>query len=130
MPMATQKRSGEKINAMTKEEKQRVRSKAWYEKNKETVATYNKVYKKKNKALWLDLLKSWIDKLECQICGYNKCFDAMDLHHRDPITKIAANCFVHNHRCIPTPNRVTLVKAEVAKCDLLCATCHRELHSI
>jgi hypothetical protein len=59
----------------------------------------------------------------CIKCGYAKCVDAMDFHHRDPTIKdfqIGAGGVYH---------RFELVKIELDKCDLLCANCHRELHA-
>lgn len=57
----------------------------------------------------------------CQRCGYsNPC--ALDFHHRDPSTKefdIAQKAWsVSEERLI----------AEIEKCDVLCANCHREEH--
>lgn len=59
----------------------------------------------------------------CTKCGYSRCVDAMDFHHRDPTTKdfqIGAGGVYH---------RFEIVKLELDKCDLLCANCHRELHA-
>ena len=59
---------------------------------------------------------------KCQTCGYDKCPNALDFHHRDPLTK--------NKTVADLLHRDwELVEAEVAKCDLLCANCHRELHA-
>lgn len=58
---------------------------------------------------------------KCYICGYSKCLAALDFHHRDPTKKdfaIAAKMTSFEQ-----------VRAELDKCDLLCANCHRELHS-
>ncbi len=60
---------------------------------------------------------------KCQICGYNRCPQALHYHHRDPKTKefgISADGLTRAwHR----------VEKEVQKCILLCANCHREVHS-
>lgn len=59
---------------------------------------------------------------KCAICGYNKCIDALDLHHINPEAKefsISARPDISWERTI----------AELPKCVLLCANCHRELHS-
>jgi hypothetical protein len=50
-------------------------------------------------------------------CGGRFPACAMDFDHRDPTTKVAK---VMNHR-----NRVAPVLREIAKCDLVCANCHR-----
>lgn len=60
---------------------------------------------------------------ECVQCGYSECIEALEFHHRDPTTKrfkLGSG---------DTPSWHILV-AEVAKCDLLCANCHREVESI
>jgi hypothetical protein len=60
----------------------------------------------------------------CQICGYDKCEEALELHHIDPnekdfsISKIRANC-----------KAWVKVTTELRKCILLCANCHREVHN-
>ena len=59
---------------------------------------------------------------KCVICGYNRCQQALDVHHVDPNEKdftIAAN----------TNKAYALVSEEIKKCVLLCANCHREYHS-
>lgn len=61
---------------------------------------------------------------KCGICGYNKCNDALDLHHLDPskkefsLGKIRAN-----------PISWTKIVNELRKCILICANCHREVHN-
>lgn len=60
---------------------------------------------------------------KCIKCGYSKCIEALDFHHRDRKEK--------EH----TPSVIILkwawerVKKELDKCDLLCANCHREAHA-
>ncbi len=57
----------------------------------------------------------------CIDCGYAHCLGALDFHHRDPATKdFGVGHFNGSLR------RLT---AEVAKCDLLCANCHRMRHA-
>lgn len=58
----------------------------------------------------------------CVDCGHQYPPVAMDLHHRDPATK----------RFGPTLGVIyseTAVRAEIAKCDVLCAVCHRLRHN-
>jgi hypothetical protein len=58
----------------------------------------------------------------CERCGYDKCVAALTFHHRDPTEKAfqvgRGNRSLARHR------------DEAAKCDLLCANCHAELHFI
>jgi hypothetical protein len=58
----------------------------------------------------------------CQRCGYNRCDGALEFHHRDPAEKD----FSLGHVGTTTFEKI---KAELEKCDLLCANCHREVHA-
>ena len=59
---------------------------------------------------------------KCERCGYNKCLDALELHHLDPSTK--------DYQLSNTGGAPSFEKflAESEKCILLCANCHREEH--
>lgn len=59
----------------------------------------------------------------CELCGYEKCIDALDLHHKDATTKdfgISSSGLTRSWE---------KNKAEADKCVLLCANCHREIHA-
>ena len=57
----------------------------------------------------------------CSRCGYHYCSEALHFHHRDPTTKLFS--------LGSGPARSwAVVQAEIAKCDVLCANCHIELH--
>jgi hypothetical protein len=59
---------------------------------------------------------------KCTRCGYNRCPWALQFHHKDPSEKdfqIAAK----------SRQAWDKVKAEVLKCELLCANCHAEEHA-
>ncbi len=60
---------------------------------------------------------------QCSICGYNQCNSALDFHHRNPQDKTYAISNLANRKFDDD------LKKELDKCDLLCANCHRELHS-
>lgn len=58
----------------------------------------------------------------CEHCGYDKCIGALEFHHKDPTQKdfgIASN----NHN-----KAWSVIQAELDKCLMLCANCHREEH--
>ena len=58
---------------------------------------------------------------ECAICRYSKSKEVFDFHHLDPGDKeslITAKCMSW-----------VRVVAEVRKCVMLCANCHREVHA-
>lgn len=59
---------------------------------------------------------------KCEICGYNKCIDALQFHHRNPEEKdfgLASSGISHSWE---------EYLAESQKCILVCANCHAELH--
>ena len=61
--------------------------------------------------------------VRCEICGYRKCNSALEFHHRDSIAKdfgISAKGYTRSWE---------KVKAELDKCTIVCANCHRELHA-
>ncbi len=57
----------------------------------------------------------------CEICGYSKCIEALDFHHLDSFTKD----FTISDRM----TSFEAIEAELKKCVLLCANCHREVHA-
>ena len=60
---------------------------------------------------------------KCIQCGYNKYVGAFEFHHRDPQQK---EFTIAKARLWQLDD---VVKHELDKCDLLCANCHREVHS-
>ena len=60
---------------------------------------------------------------KCENCGYNRCLDALEFHHKDPAQKdfsISSKGYTRSW---------DRVKKELDKCAILCANCHRELHA-
>lgn len=62
--------------------------------------------------------------MTCTICGYDRCSAALEFHHIDPNAKEYSPSNLINDA---TPLKT--VFAELEKCVLLCANCHREVHS-
>lgn len=60
---------------------------------------------------------------KCSICNYNKCINALEFHHLDPSQKDFSISNVKLYSFSET------VKKELDKCILVCANCHREIHS-
>lgn len=59
---------------------------------------------------------------KCCICGYNKCQSALELHHLNPEEK--------DFTIGQTLNKdLKIILKELQKCILVCANCHREIHS-
>lgn len=59
----------------------------------------------------------------CSKCGYNRFAAALDFHHNSgdkdhTISRMVLNCFVKEK-----------ILQEMAKCSVLCARCHREIHA-
>lgn len=57
----------------------------------------------------------------CALCGYSRCFRALEFHHLDPKHK-TFGISVDGRTC----SWQTLID-EAKKCILLCANCHREV---
>ena len=60
---------------------------------------------------------------KCQICGYDHCYEAMEFHHYSKDKKyfgISEKGYTRSWE---------KVKAELDKCVMLCANCHREVHA-
>src|SRR5579863_5528237 len=58
---------------------------------------------------------------KCSICGYNRCWRALEFHHTNPEDKSFAICSEGL-----TYSWARLL-AEAKKCILICANCHREV---
>ena len=58
---------------------------------------------------------------KCCICGYDRCIDALEFHHKDPSIKEfklgSGNTMYWKE-----------YKAEALKWMLLCSNCHKEIH--
>lgn len=59
----------------------------------------------------------------CSICGYNKCIDALEFHHLDPLSKEEKPS---NLKRVTNERRW---KKEIDKCIVVCSNCHREIHA-
>jgi len=57
---------------------------------------------------------------KCEKCGYDKCIEALEFHHKDPSQK-DFNISSHSYSS-------KRMKDEADKCLLLCSNCHREEH--
>ncbi len=62
---------------------------------------------------------------KCAICGYKKCFAALDFHHLVPKKKKTGRMGIGQISNFQFNARIT---EELDACILICANCHRELH--
>ncbi len=58
----------------------------------------------------------------CIICGYNRCENALEFHHRVAKTK---DFGISVKGCARS---LKAMKPKIDKCVLVCANCHREIH--
>lgn len=105
-------------DAEEKRRYQREYQRVWYEQNKDRVLAANQRYRKK-KQKWFHDLKS---QLACLKCGENHPA-CLDFHHRDPSSKDGD---IGGAWRLWTRERIL---SEIAKCDVLCANCHRKEHA-
>lgn len=85
----------------------------------------NKETRKHQKTILRRNMKKQAVKLlggKCQICGYNKCIDALEFHHENPKEKEFK---------LGSGNTISWkeYKKEALKCILICSNCHKEIHS-
>lgn len=89
----------------------------WQKENKEKFYSYLKKSSDKKREFYIEYKKT----LKCQNCGENHPA-CLVFHHRNPAEKefnIAMKA--------PNKSKEQLMN-EIAKCDVLCANCHRKLH--
>lgn len=58
----------------------------------------------------------------CTRCGYDFPIEALDFHHKDATEKEQSISQMLTHSW-------ENILAEIAKCDLVCACCHRIIHA-
>lgn len=95
----------------------------WYKENKD----YFKDYYKSNRIKRRFLLRECMLNLKingCAICGYNININALSFHHVNPEDK-KFNLSINSMNY-----KASKIIQEINKCILLCANCHREIHSL
>jgi len=94
-------------------------TKKWQAKNPDKIKKYHEITQKRYSDIMHELKSNG-----CAICGYDKCDTALEFHHVNPQDK-KFTCgvdgfIIHNSKDF---------KEELNKCILLCANCHKELHT-
>lgn len=96
----------------------------YYPKSKKNRCTY---CKKCHSNYSKEILRKYKDQCKeykggkCQVCGYDKCKDALDFHHLDSSKK--------GYNIGQSSKSFQSKKDELDKCIMLCANCHREFHA-
>lgn len=70
-----------------------------------------------------EFIKNYKKDKKCELCGYNKCTEILDFHHKNKEDKNEGV-----NRLMKTLRNLDIIKAEIENCLLLCPNCHRELH--
>lgn len=99
-------------------EKEREYGRAHYRRNKQKYFDKAAKAKLKRKAWFLETYK---DILVCK-CGESD-IRCLDFHHLDPKTKVKMVS-----ELIRTSGKKKIAE-EIAKCEVLCANCHRKIHA-
>lgn len=107
-------------------EKRNETQRKWREENPEKVLEATKKHQKHRKDRRKSNKKNLVSLLGgcCKVCGYSKCLEALEFHHVDPTKKDGQVSLM-----ISTSELTSETIAEVNKCYLLCANCHREFHA-
>ena len=72
------------------------------------------------------IIKQWALEYKgskCEKCGYNKCSEALEFHHKNQEEK---DFNLSDRNLILDWQEI---KKELDKCILVCANCHREIHA-
>lgn len=98
-------------------ERNREHQRKWYLANKKKQVERTKEVKRQSR----DLIRLAKQEGSCKLCGEDHPA-VLDFHHRDPKSKSFEICGSYSTR-----GRLQIL-AEIEKCDLICANCHRKLH--
>jgi hypothetical protein len=110
-------------------DKVKAQSRRRYLKHKDKILKQTSAYKKSHRVVRVKSAtfqdkKNYIADIKsvgCQICGYNKCLQALSFHHIDGRKEFElSNIRSHSFNAI---------KIEISKCIVVCANCHMEIHS-
>jgi len=96
----------------------RARTLRWEKRNPEKVLEIHRKHRKSRRA-WLDAQK---EGHSCVRCGESDPA-CLDFHHRDPKQKLLTLAAVGTRGWA-----IAKMQAEIEKCDLICANCHRKEH--
>jgi hypothetical protein len=89
-------------------------------KRSEKYARWQKKARKERKQKLVELAGG-----KCVICGYDRCYKALEFHHKDGDEKSDKSFGISQNGMLARWDKLV---EEVEKCVLLCANCHREVH--
>lgn len=109
-------------------------TKAWREANQDKLRAYRRKHYHGNKQPYIERAnaqkgerREWARALkegrECMYCG-ESFWACLEFHHRDEDQKLFALSEAI-HRSLKTKTKIL---AEIVKCDVVCANCHRKVH--
>lgn len=96
--------------AASHREEAKERASTWYSRNKDRQLARLAEYRRQ-----IAVIAQEAKSQPCQRCGLRFPWYAMEFHHRDPLTKKGEVC---------NRSTVNLALIELAKCDVVCGTCH------
>lgn len=91
--------------------------------NKERCAAANTRRRNERKAQLQSRIDGYKLALGCKTCGYAGCPSALEAHHPHDDKEYTISYLVKSGFAWDT------VLTELAKCEIICANCHRELHA-
>jgi hypothetical protein len=89
-----------------------------YNRNLRTDPSY-RIKKRRDAAAGVSRAKAGLRSGGCVLCGYSKCAAALEFHHIGD----------DKERDVGKIRSATALKREAAKCIVVCANCHREIHA-
>ncbi len=98
----------------------------YYLKNKAKIDEQRRTRDRKIQQRTREFVKRYKLKKGCAHCGYKGFYKALDLHHVE--TKGEKHETVSHLVAKIRSKNLTVLKDEMRKCIVLCATCHREEH--
>lgn len=95
----------------------------WYYANLEQERAKQRVRTKQKRERNKGKQREYLEGKSCIVCGEARAV-CLDFHHRDPATKrFSVTRALKTGSCSKES-----LDAEIAKCDILCANCHRVAH--
>jgi hypothetical protein len=82
----------------------------------------NRPARKENKVNQRDNIRALRDSFKmagCSLCGYSKCLAAIEFHHVSD----------DKEHLVGRSSTLLKLRQEAAKCIVICANCHREIHA-